>query len=334
MKRKLLFFDYLMTVSICYIEIPKFTTKNGMHLKTFDKFLCTRNPAIMATWMGTSTNEMQVKYSSRITVRQVEFNNNEMRFVKLNHTKKGNSVTVPRNASSIEEMKCIPLYMLYAFTEGFKSVLSNNIIEFKYLKDNGTVRELNSTLSESILMDYYHDNLFVGTMLQGVDINSVEQGGLMLASHVNRGYIKVPEIGASRYDGTGVRSLNIARLLSMRVVPEVDRTFIDVDLNGVVASFDNALDYIASKDSSLIKDIYVGLIGEEPEDPSNIAGMISKMMTYVNDRSTLLSTTFYRSLHLFMIRNPIWFPLYTGLRTVENISTKSNNIGVVEEMDF
>ena len=57
LKKKLLFFDYLMSISICYVELPKYITRNGMHLKSFDKFLCTKNPAIMATWMGTSQGE-------------------------------------------------------------------------------------------------------------------------------------------------------------------------------------------------------------------------------------------------------------------------------------
>ena len=332
-KKKLLFFDYLLSISACYIEIPKYVTKNGMHLKTFDKYLCTKNPAIMATWMGSTTNEMQVKYSSRITSRQVEFNINETRFVRLNHTKKGNSITVPRNASSIENMRCIPLYMLYAFTEGFKTVINEKIVKFEYLKDNGTIRELDTTLNETILMDYYKDNIFVSTMLQGVDINSVKQGGMYLSSHINRGYIKVPELGASKYDETGVRSLNIARILSLKVIPEVDRSFINVDLKSVLYNFDNALDYIATKDSSCLKDIYKALTDENIEgDTSSILMAIKQ---YASDRCSLLSTTFQRMLHTFMIKNPLWFPLYTGERDESQVSLSNNSTSIgVEEAEY
>ena len=334
LKKKLLFFDYLMSISICYVELPKYITRNGMHLKSFDKFLCTKNPAIMATWMGTSQGEMQIKYSNRINSRQIEFNNNETRFVKLNSTKKGNSITVPRNASNIENMRCIPLYMLYAFTEGFKTVIQEKIVKFEYLKDNGTIRELDTTLNEDILMDYYKDNVFVNMMLQGIDINSVKQGGMMLSSHVNRGYIKVPEIGASKYDATGVRSLNIARIVGMKIIDEVDRTFINVDLNSVIYNFENAIDYIASKESSYLKDIYVALTDEQPESDST-AQLVQSLKDYAETRGALLSTTFYRALHLFMIKNPLWFPLYIGERAENNNVLSSNsNIGVSSDFDF
>lgn len=329
-KKRLLFFDYLMSISICYVEVPKYVTKDGLPMTTFDKFLCTRNPAIMAAWMGTQPNEMQAKYSPRIQYNQIEFDDNQVKFVKLNHTAKGNSITVPRNKYAVENMTCIPLYMLYAFIEGFKPLLQSNIVKFKYLKDNGTVRELASTLNKDILMDYYNDSIFVGTMLQGVDINSVQQGGMTLSSKMNRGYIKVPEVGSSIYDGTGVRSLNVARLLSAEIVSEVDRSFIHVDLNSVITNFKDSIDYIVRKNPEYLVDIYKNVTGVEP-DSSEVAVLVTKLYDYVDSRGILLSTTFYRSLHLFMVNNPIWFPCYTGKPAQTVVS--SQNFGVVQ-MDF
>ena len=334
MKRKLLFYDYLMSISICYVEVPKFVTKDSMHLQSYDKFLCTRNPAIMAAWMGATTNEMQVKYSNRIAATQIEFNLNEIRYIKLNHTGKGNSLTAPRKFCSVEQMRCVPLYMLYAFTEGFKTILADKIIEFTYLKDSGQERVLNSTLSESILMDYYNDNLLVHGIMNGVDINSVEQGGMVLSSKVNRGYIKIPELGASRYD-TGVRSLNIARILKMQIVDEVDRSFIDADLENVVDNFTKEISAVTLKNPELIPDIYRALVKEEPEG-DNPTIISSALMGYVEKNHKLLSTTYDRSIHMFLIEHPEWFPLYTGRRDNSGISLKSvTNVGVVEEdIDF
>ena len=326
-----LLYDYLMSISACYVEIPKWSTKEGMHIQTFDKFLCTKNPSIMATWMGDEPAVMQGKYSAKIQARQVEFNNNELRFVKLMHSGKGNSITVPRNASSIEEMRIVPLYMMYAFTEGFKGYLNDGILKFSYLKDNGTIRELATTVSKDILMDYYEDGLFVNTMLAGVDINSVQQGGMMLSSHINRGYIKVPELGASIYDGTGVRALNIARLLKIEKVDSVDRSFIHVDLNSAINNFADGLDYALKKMPEVLPDIYRSLIGEEPKSLEN-AVLIKEMNEYANSRGILLTTTFYRQLHLFMVGNPLWFPLYTGKPNNQVISS-ATNVGALP-MDF
>ena len=333
LKKKLLLYDYLMTISICYVEIPKFITKNGVPTATYDKFLCTRNPVIMGTWMGCSANEMQAKYSSRITSRQIEFDDNELRCVKLNHTSKGNSISVPRSAYNVEKMTCIPMYMLYAFVEGFKPLIQNSIVEFSYLKDNGTIRKLNTTLNEDIIRDYYDDNMFISSMLSGVDINTVQQGGMSLSSKMNRGYIKVPELGASVYDGTGVRSLNIARLLSAKKVSEVDRTFIKVDLNSVVTNFSNGVDYMCKHMPDYVVPCYRELVGEDcvEECCNSIVSASKAMNDYVAGRSVFLSTSYHRSLHLFMISHPEWFPLYTG-KPAQQI-TSSTNYGVAP-LDF
>lgn len=332
LKKKLLFYDYLMTISICYVEVPKYTTRDGVHMATFDKFLCTRNPAIMGAWMGADKAEMQAKYSAKITSRQVEFNENEIRFVKLNHTNKGNSITVPRNTYNVEKMTCIPMYMLYAFIEGFKPIISEGLVKFSYLKDNGTIRDLVTTLNKDILMQVYNDNMFVGTMLSGVDINSVEQGGMTLSSKMNRGYIKVPEVGSSIYDGTGVRSLNIARLLKAERVSleDVDTSCINVDLNSTIQNFYDAIEYDIKHMPDELPNIYKAVTGEE-SDTTQAAPIYNKLVEFCEGRKVVLSTTFFRSLHNFMVTNPQWFPLYTGKPNAQVVSSK--NYGV-EEMDF
>ena len=132
--KKYLFFDYLMTISICYVEVPKYVTKNGVAQATFDKFLCTRNPAVMAAWMGATPAEMQAKYTAKIKSQQIDFDDHVLRFVKLTQTQKGNAISVPRTAFNIEKMTCIPMYMLYAFIEGFKPHIQNGIVEFSFLR--------------------------------------------------------------------------------------------------------------------------------------------------------------------------------------------------------
>lgn len=225
------------------------------------------------------------------------------------------------------------MYMLYAFVEGFKPLLDTSIVKFSYLKDNGTIRELATTLSEDILRDYYDDNLFISTMLAGVDINTVQQGGMTLSSKMNRGYIKVPEVGASVYDGTGCRSLNIARLLKAEVIPEVDRTYIKVDLNSVVENFNSCIDYIVKKMPDQVKEVYKALAGADfkEENCSSVPQMVGVMQEYVRGREIFLSTSYRRDLHTFMISHPEWFPLYTG-KPAQQI-TSSANYGVMP-MDF
>lgn len=328
--KKTLFIDYLMSISICYIEIPKYTRKDGMAQKTFDKYLVTKNPAIMAAWMGCQPAEMQAKYSSRIASNQVDLGDNCIRAVKLLSSAKGNSISCPRGAYSVEEMTCIPLFMLYAFQKGFEDSLKTKILRFTFLKDNGTIRVLESTLSKDILMQYYNDTQFVGGMLTASDIDSQKQGGMMMSSKMNRGYIRIPELGSSRYDASGVRSLNIARVLKIEEITEVDTTFIDVDLNSCVQNFYDCLDYAVKKFPEQVPMIYKAVTGEDPESEQP-AVLVSKLNQFAGQRSVILSTTFYRELHLFMVSNPQWFPLYTGKPNKGVSDTK--NWGV-EQMDF
>lgn len=332
-KKKLLFFDYLMTISMCYVEVPKYTTKDGRPTPTYDKFLCTRNPAIMGAWMGAEPAEMQARYSAKIGINYAEFDKNELRFVKLNNSAKGNSITVPRSTYSVEKMVCIPVYMLYAFTEGFKPVIANETVKFSYLKDNNTVRELVTTLNDSILRDIYKDNTFVNTMLSGVDINTVKQGGMTFSSKLNRGYIKVPEVGSSIYDTTGVRSLNLARLIKIEKIniEDIDLSCIRVDLDSAVPNFYTALDYVLKQFPNELPNIYKSLTGEDSTE-STPTGIIGKLYDYVEGRKVVLSTTFFRSLHNFMVQNPVWFPLYTGTPAQNIIS--SANFGVSTDFDF
>lgn len=333
---KLLFIDYLMSVSICYIEIPKWITKNGVSQRSFDKCLVTKNPRIMATWMGCSEQEMQAKYSSRIASNPADFAHGELRAVKLNQSSKGNSIVCPRNIFDTKEMSCTPLFMTYAFMMGAFAHMGDKIVQFTYLKDNGTERKLATTISRDILMDYYHDVPLVDGMLGGTDMFSVEQGGLKLSSKQGRGYVRVPELGSSRYDATGVRALNLTRILKAEIIPEVDRTFIDVDLASAVANFDDCLDHALSQFPEKMLDIYNALgvqLAEGVAPPTTPATALEVMKNYAKDLNTILSTSFQRDLHLFMIQHPEWFPLYTGKPNAGVAVASSASFGV-GTMDF
>lgn len=331
--KKVLFYNFLMSVSICYCEVEKWKTTNGVATKTFDKFLCTRNPSIIAAWMGLERSEMQAKYSRKIASDAYELGNGIVRYVKLNTSAKGNSVTVPRNFYPVEGMRCVPLFMLHAWVTGCKEVLNENIVKFTFLKDNHTERELCSTLSEKIIRKYYSDNTFISTMLSGIDIDQTQQGGMYMSSKMGRGYIKLPELGSSVYDSSGTRSLNIARVLKAEIVNDIDTTFINVSLSSVLDNFNNSIDYCVLKMPAEVYKIYNKLTGSETCDSSaNPVATTDAMKKYVSEKEMLLSTNFQRYLHLFMVENPQWFPTYTG-RPLQGVTTPTGNFGV-EQMDF
>lgn len=331
--KKTLFYQYLITMSVCYVEVECWKTRNGSSTPSYDKFLVTRNPALMSAWMGIPQAEAQAKYCKRIAPSSFELSEGTLRFVKLNQSTKGNSITVPRVVYNTKNMKCVPLFMLYAFTEGFKTKLSNGILEFTFLKDNHIERKLCTTLDRSILSEFYNDNTFIDAMLGGTDINTVNQGGMMLSSKQHRGYIKVPELGASIYDSTGTRSLNLSRILAIREISkdDVDTTFIDISLDSVVKNFEESLEYCATKQGiESVRDLYNALLGTEPDSESTLATLISEINNSVQTNELLLSTTYDRQLHMFMVEHPQWFPLYTGKPVRSKVETSSYGVAQLD----
>lgn len=331
--KKVLLFQYFITISVCYVEVEKWKTTNGVQQKSYDKMLVTRNPEIMGAWMGCSGGEMNAKYSARIKSSPFELKDGIVRFVKLNQSSKGNSITVPRTTVSCDKVRFYPLFMLYAFTEGFKTKLQNRVLKFTFLKDNHTEREMYTTLSREILLRFYNDRQFVEQMLGGVDINTVKQGGMMLSSKIHRGYIKVPEVGSSIYDATGVRSLNLARVLKIEEVNEadVDTTYINVSLNSVVQNFQDCLEYCGKNNPDALPVIYEQVMEKKPDESYSVATMISNMCEHASKNEIILSTTYQRYLHKYMVENPQYFPTYTGVPV--KASSTSGNYGV-EQMDF
>lgn len=333
-----LFFDYLLSVSACYIEYPKYQNKGGTVEKKYVKGLYTRNPSIMAAWTGASPMEMQAKYGTRISQTPANFAECQVKAVKLMSNNSGNYIQTMREPLSCFQLTCMPLFMQYAFVCGMWTKMEEGIVKFTYLKDNDTARELTTTVNFSILMDYYNDTDFIEHMLTGVDVFTNNQGGMQLSSKQGRGYVKVPELGCSKYDKSGVRALNISRLLGAEMVESVPRTFINVDLDMVVESFKTYVDDMLLHDADRVFDVAKALLRDEYQDGEDSAIVVAgKLRDYVTSMETILTTTFKRSLHLFMISNPQWFSNYTG----EPVSYSAKpdtvpNFGIssVEHMDF
>lgn len=329
--KKALFFDYLLAECVCYVEVPKYTRKDGRPTPSFDKFFATKNPRLMALWINEDINLVTRKYAHRCKTTAVELMNNELRVAKLNKGTKGTSITIPRNSLDASKITVTPLFCMNAFIKGFYESLSNSILEFTFMKDNGTERVLASTISKEIMYDYYNDHDFVSRALHGVDIFSEKVGGMTLGSKLGRGYIKVPELGSSRYDSTGTRSVNIARLLKIQKLEEVSREFIDVDLSSVQLAFENGLNVLTVKHPEHLVRL-AGIVGTEDLSGGETDVQLSQIIKRTVDTNcTILSTTYLRELHRIMTKHPEMFPLYTGKPL--DIVSETGDVGI-ETMPF
>lgn len=332
---KYLFIDYLLSASICYVEIPKYVTKDGRATHTYDKFLCTRNPAIIRQWLGTSIEDTWTKYASKLIIGSEDIAADEIPIIKLNTSGKGNTVTVPRKALKLDKLVCIPLYMINSFCEGFKTRLNTELLEFTYLKDNDTERKLITTLNPDILKQVYSAE-FISKIFLNIDVSGNKQGDMYLPTKIGRGYIKVPEVGLPRFDETGVRSLNLIRLLEIRPITldEVDLSCVNVNLNTVQGSFVRGIERLAGVNKEELLVLYRELTEDQTELTHEIqaAVLVEKIKQFIDQRIIVFSTTYLRALHKFMVEHPQWFNETSDTITTEIKS--SANFGVVEDFTF
>lgn len=303
-----LFIDYLLAMSLCYVEIdnPKYNP-NQMGSQRVDKFFATRNINIAKALCNLDSNK-ETRARNYLQTLESEYSGDSLRILKLNPTKAGYSLTQPRNAVKLgKNVRIMPIVLLQVFSTYIEAQLRTGILEFTYRKDDRTTRVLNSTLNPSIFMKYYKDAERWNTVSSNV------------SAMLNRGYIKIPELGLSKYDESGVRSLNLMRVERMRKVDDIDSSFIDVDINCIVDEFKKAVDEAYTKNT--IQKLYNFVMRTEISVDKMVAR--DALNNWVDTQVMVGSTTFLKSLHNAMIANKELFPKYTGTSTTTNIDYTS-----------
>lgn len=325
MSMQYVLYDYLLSAGVCYVEIPKWKTENGIPKRTFDKGFYTKNPFIIASWLGVPVQEVVNRYTCKTQTLGSDSKDGVLRSIRLNTKAGNNTVTLPRRHITMDTgLRIKPLAMMKEDITHYKGLLSTGIYHFEYYKDNGTTRSLDSTISDSIIGEYYNDPEFVENVFACMETSVMDVCGTVMPSTVGRGYIRVPELGASRYDSNyGVRSLNIARVKSYHRVESVDRTFIDVNLSDVVDKFLSAVQVMGEE----LPLVYMDYMAKN-DYPDSSAVIIKEIMETVQMAYLLRSTEYTRELHLYMVSHQQWFDKYMGT-PIATINT-STNFGIGE----
>lgn len=312
----LLFLDYILSSCLCYVEVYEDGSSAGKKTNNVDKFYATRNRFIAAGVASISENETS-KYVNYLTPVLADYKMGSLRVLKLNRQKKGFKITQPRSAINFNKaVKVTPLFFISAFVQGVTPLMKDNIVKFKYIKDNGQERELVTTLSKDIFAKYY-----------GAEYaeNVVKQCEMK----IDRGYMKVPELGCSKYDETGLRALNLSRITSIEVVDDFDSSFIDVDFNSIIPTFKAVIE--AVRNAEVIGVIYQTLMNENPSEKS-LFEMRSEIMVYVDSRYAIGTTTFQKELHNYMVRYNMIFKGYNGKPNKLSLEMPDNfNLGIITE---
>lgn len=306
--KEMLMVDYLLASGLCYVEV--FDGKGHV-----DKFFATRNRFIAGALAGMS-NEETSKYTSYLQAYSVNYQMRQLKVLKLTAKKDGFKISQPRSALDFtKSIKVTPLFAMTSLVAGVDGLLREGILKFKYIKDNLTEREFITTLSPQILLQYY-DNDFVQKMMSGT------------GTFLNRGYIRLPELGTSKYDASGVRALNVSRITSIERVTEFDSRFINVDFDTIMPNFIDTVSDL--RDVRFLIMIHEDLTGT-PAPTQNAAELRSSLIAFVEGQYAMGTTMALRYIHTYMVSRPQIFTTYNGGKRVEYMNTRSSfDLGVIK----
>lgn len=323
-------YKYLMMNYLCYIEVPSvsFKTDTGDFKKTFDKHLITSNPQVIADWLGVSFEDLDQKYKSRVFGIDMDDGDDLLPYVKLTETKGGvRKVTCPRSNIDISERgtRVIPLFMLKAGVDALYSKLKSGVTKVSFLKDGGQVREMFASVDFPRIKEIYGQcDFYDNAVMLSYDGDFIKNPSL------SRGYIRVPEIGGSRYD-TPTRSINYARIISISYNEEPDLAFINIDLSVVVGSFQDCVVKHGKHSKEIADQLEVFELDmgywKENEKGYTREKSLQSLLEWVESMNMLYSTVFLRDLSLFMLANVQWFSDFDGSPKY-SYNPSSNDVGL------
>lgn len=309
-------YKYLLMNFLCYIEVPttSFKSDTGSFKKTFNKMLVTANTEVMAEWLGVDYNELPSKYVDRVFNINMDDGEDLLPYVKLTETKGGRKISVPRMDIDVSERgtRVIPLFMLKAGVDALYSKMEEGIVKVSFLKDGGQLRDMFTTVNFPKIRDIYGGGSFLDD-----SIEDSYKGDFLENKSLSKGYIKVPEIGGSRYDGP-TRSMSYSRIVDISYNEEPDLSFINIDLSTVIEGFNEGV-LAHTKQAEAIVDMLeaFGIDGDAWKDTVEVRKKytnkdVSSLLQWAEERNLLFSTVFVRELCLFMLSNPQWFSNFTG----------------------
>ena len=325
-------YKYLLRDYLCYYEAPTVVKDNYSSIgfkPSYEKYLVTGSLWVVARWLGISIEEARERYGYRLSDVWEDNECDEFQYVKLYTSREGvRKITIPRKDLDLSKAgtRVVPVYALDIGIRELYRVASSDYTSVVFIKDGGAVREINVTFNPDKLREIYDSSYVSENMEYVYDGNFAEN------PYLERGYIRVFEVGSSKYDSP-LRCINFSRIISFGV-GDPDLAYINIDLTGVMGVFkdcvnNNLLD--SQEIVATLKEYGVG--GEEAFDGKAVVTPMD-LISWAEGREVLLGTVFLRELALFMISNPQWFDGYDGCKrlsekmysdSVSDASSSSDN---------
>lgn len=320
-------YKYLIRDYLCYYEAPTVVKDvAGVGFKdSYNKCLVTACPWVIASWLGWSVGDVEASFGYRVDERYDDNECDMFPYVKLYETREGiRKVSKPRKDLdlSVPGTRVVPLYALKVGVDELYRVCLEDYYTVTFFKDSGQERSINTTFNTSKIREVYGDTDFFRS-----GVEAMYDGNFIENPNLDRGYIRVFEIGGSKYDNP-LRSINYARIIGFRK-EEPDLTYVDIDLSSVVNTFEAGVTMSGVDVSEVVEMLKIYDVGKINDSDTKNIGSILELMSWVSGQEILLSTVFLRQLALFMIGNPQWFDGYTG----QAKETFSGTADALDELD-
>ena len=278
------YLNFLLKTSICYVE---YTGYNGQLKKSL---MCSNINIIKECNSLHGVVFTESRNVSNFNGTHVNGEPNKLiKALKINKK----LLTEPKVPMYLKNavIRVVPIGKMY---ESAQRILNDKrIMRYTYFKDNGSERTLVTTCDRTILLRHYTSEKS-SEMLDSTCIS--------VDTLINRGYIKVLELGASKYD-SGVRALNIAKIKSYEEITddEVDYRFVDVDFSTIVDTFKFHIE--RQSDIELLNNVNKDLNPDAKESTSK-PYILNALFQVVDSNVVYGSTQYLRELYLYMADHP------------------------------
>jgi len=306
-----------------YVETPFYRMNENRKVQQYTKEIVTKNPSKIAEWMGITVEESIDTYKTYLPYHYEDFESAETRVLRYNlGTDLDRKITKPRKMFNVSRpgMRMIPLVALEHYVSCLQDRMKNEIVRVTFQKDNGDERVIDTTYNRQILEDIYGKVDFVDRAL-----DESFQGQFYDNPTLLRGYIRVPEVGASIYDSP-TRSINYGRITKVEFGVEPDTTFINIDITSAPLDFINAVEVMHVRGKSLdelVSDMQSFGMGVQSLQAEGTV-YPSMLSDWVMNGVKFLGTNFSRYLVMFMLVYANHFPNYTGMR----LETRTQDFGL------
>lgn len=309
-------YKYMLLDYMCYCEIPsEHRTADGMWKASFNKMIITSNMEVVADWLGISLEDATAKYGAY--VREVDDGEPLFPYLKLTSKNGEHKVTKPRTNIDLEQrgIRVIPMFALMEGVNVLYEKLKSGSFDVTFVKDSGQVRVLNTTFCKEKVDQLYAGNeSFVNS-----NWDLVYSGDFIGNSSLDRGYIRVFELGSSIYNNP-TRSINFARIIGFSEA-EPDMSFMYIDVDHVLETFNQCLysrDWSEAEITELLEFLENFEVGTSRDLNGAKITSVAQLENWANLQNVQLSTVFVRRLALCMVACPWLFNGYTGTPDVLN----------------